>query len=277
MSLSCRSVWTAIFLLAYWLTLLMVKENVGGIVRDVVNVSGIDINRNLSTSTYLVSGLVTDDGTRCDGDAQYLRAFREGECYQSTVGTYQTIFLPRSLLYQSRLVSAQVSSIRLALVNNDLFPVVDEISAMCSYLGIDYQLISLNKPRSEFAKLFLNGIKVYFSVALVTDGSYNGCATEWGQHLDQGSDDSGFFLRYSSCTRYISIGFFARSRFIHLSYSSMCFRQIFRPRTPASSSDAPVCFDSLEKHSKNLAEGFAHSLGARGKWSERRAGTSDII
>ena len=130
MPVSCRSVWTAIFLF-YGLTLLAVKENFGGIVRDVVNVSGIDINQNLSTSTstYLVSVLVTD-GTRRNDDAQYQRAFREGKCYQSTVdlvGTYHIIFLLRSLLYQSRLVTAQVSSIRLALVNNDLFAIADEI------------------------------------------------------------------------------------------------------------------------------------------------------
>ena len=200
MLVSCRSVWTAIYLLATWLTLLVVTVNFGDVVRDVVNVSGISINRNLSTSTYLISGLVTDDGTRCYGDAQYQRAFREGECYESTVGTYQTIFLLRSLLYQSRLVSVQVRSIRLALVNNDLFAIVDEITAMGNYLGIDYQFISLNMPKSKFGKSFLDGIEVYLSVALATDGSYNGCATEWGQHLVTEAKQKGNFTASSAVT-----------------------------------------------------------------------------
>jgi hypothetical protein len=191
----CRSVWTAISILG--LALLMIEGSFGDVMRDIVDVSEIKYNQNLcgfssavtpnhSTSSYstfnLISGLVAD-GVRCYGGAEYQCAFREGKCYQPAVGTYQNIFLPRFLLYQFRLISVQVDYIRLALVNNDLFAVADVISPMCSYLNIDYQFISLNKPRSEFAKMFLKGIDVYFSVALVTDGSYQDCASEWGECL----------------------------------------------------------------------------------------------
>ena len=159
----CRSVWTAISILG--LALLMIEGSFGDVMRDIVDVSEIKYNQNLcgfssavtpnhSTSSYstfnLISGLVAD-GVRCYGGAEYQCAFREGRCYQPAVGTYQNIFLPRFLLYQFRLISVQVDYIRLALVNNDLFAVADVISPMCSYLNIDYQFISLNKPRSEFA------------------------------------------------------------------------------------------------------------------------------
>ena len=150
MPLSCRSVWTAICLLE--LTLLMIEGSFGDVMRDIVDVSEIKYNQNLcgfnsavtpnhSTSSYstfnLISGLVAD-GVRCYGGAEYQCAFCEGKCYQPAVGTHQNIFLPRSLLYQSRLISVQVTSIRKALVNSVIFAVSDEISAMCSYLNIDH-------------------------------------------------------------------------------------------------------------------------------------------